>query len=227
MCSLKNRGEHADLAIICGSDTHKVHKAIVCSQSEFFRLACRKRTGSVSDFKEAQSGVIDLPSREIDAHDTKSEAFKWDLDAEDPVCVRFMIHYFYHLDYLEVETAKLRKQKRDAEDFDKAYCSKTGILVEHAKMYAIGDKYGIRGLKDLALKKYEDAYTYTSAGFAESILVAHTSTIDNDMDLRNVIVKFLNTDLTNLMSKPKINQNVKDLPQLSHALLRKQLKLDA
>lgn len=151
----------------------------------------------------------------------------WDLDAEDPVCVRFMIHYFYHLDYLEVETAKLRKQKRDVEDFDKTYALKAGMLIEHAKMYAMGDKYGVRGLKDLALKKYEEAYVYTSAGFADSILIAYTSTIDNDKEPRNVIIKFLSVDLINLMSKPKINQNVKDLPQLSHALLRKQLKLDA
>jgi hypothetical protein len=50
--------------------------------------------------------------------------------------------------------------------------------------------------------------------------------MDNDMGLRNVIIKFLANNIINLMSKPKINQNVKDLPLLSRSLLRKQLRLD-
>lgn len=57
------------------------------------------------------------------------------------------------------------------------------------------------------------------------MIVIYTSTIDNDMDLRNVIIKILSKDMNNLMSKPQINQNVKDLPLLSHTLLRKQLRL--
>ena len=155
------------------------------------------------------------------------EDFKWDTDTEDPIYVGYMIHYFYHLDYLEDSTSKVKKMKRENEDFNKLYAYKSGILIEHASMYAMGDKYGISGLKDLALRKYEEAYAHTSMGFANSIIVAYTSTVDNDMQLRNVIIKFLNDDLTNLMRKPKINQHVKDLPLLSHALLRKQLKLDA
>lgn len=160
----------------------------MCSQSELFRLACRKRPNAKRDFKEAQSGIIEIPCRKIDINTTESDDFRWDADLEDTKCVRLMIHYFHHLDYLEDETAKLKKQKRDNEDFDKTHVLKTGLLIEHAKMYAMGDKYGIRGLKALALKKYEEAYLHTSAGFANSITVAFTSTIDSDMNLCNVII---------------------------------------
>jgi hypothetical protein len=224
--SLQDCGEHADLTIICGPDTHRVHKAIVCSQSAFFRLACRRHIESGREFQEAQSGVIVLPSREIENNGTESEDSTWDADAEDPVSVRFMIHYFYHLDYLEDETAKLRSQKREDDEFDKTYALKTGILIEHARMYAMGDKYGIPGLKELALQKYEEAYRYTSAGFANSIIIAFTSTLDADMDLRNVIITYLDSALDIYMTKPKIDQIVRDFPQLSHALIRKQFNLD-
>jgi hypothetical protein len=168
----------------------------VCSQSEFFRLACRTHTGSGGQFKEAESGVIILPSREIDDESTESADFRWDADGEDPESVRLMIHYFYHLDYFEDKTAETKKQKRENESFLRTYALKTGILIEHARMYAMGDKYGIRGLKDLALRKYDEAYLHTSAGFANSIIVAFTSTTDNDMDLRNVTTKYLTQDLT-------------------------------
>jgi len=211
--------------IICGSDAYEVHKAIVCSQSEFFKLACRKHTDDGGDFKEAQSGIVEIPSHKTDANTTEPEDFKWDADEDDPKCVKLMIHYFYHLDYLEVETAKIKEKKRTEENYDEAHVLKEGLLIDHAKMYAMGDKYGIPGLKDLALRKYQEAYEHTSAGFANSMIVIYTSTIDNDMDLRNVIIKILNNDITNLMSKPKIDQTVKDIPPLSHALLRKSLDL--
>jgi hypothetical protein len=197
----------------------------VCSQSEFFRLACHKHTDSGGNFKEAQSGVVDLPSRKVNTNGAKSENFNWDLDAEDPKCVKLMIHYFYHLDYVEVETAKLKEKKRSEENFDETHVLNEGLLIDHAKMYAMGDKYGVPGLKDLALRKYQEAYEHTSAGFANSMIVIYTSTIDNDAGLRNAIIKILKNDITNLMKKPKISQNVKELPLLSHALLRKQLGL--
>lgn len=197
----------------------------MCSQSEFFRLACRKHTDSVGGFKEAQSSVVDLPGRKGNTGDTEPEDFRWDTDAEDPVCVKHMIHYFYHLDYLEEQTARVRKLNIKEESFNQTHGLEEGILIDHARMYAMGDKYGIPGLKDLALKKYDEAYLHTSAGLANSITVAYTSTIDTDRDLRDVITKYLMQDLTCYMKKAKIDQTVKDLPQLSHTLLRKQLKL--
>ena len=137
-----------------------------------------------------------------------------------------MIHYCYHLDYLEDETAKIRKLNLKEESFDQAHGLRGGILIDHARMYAMGDKYGISGLKDLALKKYDEAYDHTCAGLANSIVVAYTSTIDNDTGLRDVIVKHMNYGLTFYMAKPKINQIVRAFLQLSHTLLCKQLKID-
>ncbi|CAD0085118.1 unnamed protein product, partial [Aureobasidium vineae] len=175
-----------DLTITCGSDAYKVHKAIICSQSEFFDLACRKHTDAGGEFEEAQSGIVDIPSRNAgtDANTTELEDSRWNADVEDPKCVKLMIHYFYHLDYLEIETAKLKEKTRLEEE-------------------------------------YQEAYEHTSEGFANSMIVIYTSTIDNDMELRNVIIEVLNNDMTNLMSKPKIYQDVKELPLLSHALLLK------
>ena len=222
--------------IICGQNAYKVHKAILCSHSGFFRCMFREHVDCTAGFKEAQSGIVEIPCRKTRANTTKAEAFrylyantsriedfKWDSDADDPKFIEIMIHYFYHTDYLEVETAKVKGQNRREENFERTYVLDTGILIDHASMYAIGDKYDVPGLRDLALTKYREAYKHTSAGLANSMIVAWTSTIDSDMGLRNVIINILNNDTVRLMSKPSINQNVRDLPLLSHALLEKKL----
>ncbi|KAK8230853.1 BTB/POZ protein, partial [Phyllosticta capitalensis] len=72
--SLLESGEYSDLEIRCKDDTHKVHKAIVCPQSEFFRRALKPGT------KESQSGVIEL-------HEA------------DPAVVKAMVQFLYRRDY--------------------------------------------------------------------------------------------------------------------------------
>lgn len=52
--------EYSDLTITCHGSEWKVHKAIVCIASDFFKACCK-------NFKEASSGVIDLPDDRADA----------------------------------------------------------------------------------------------------------------------------------------------------------------
>ncbi|KAG2161832.1 hypothetical protein VTO58DRAFT_109675 [Aureobasidium pullulans] len=219
MAALQESAEHSDLTITCGSDVYKVHKAIVCSQSEFFRLACRKRNGSEAnskgDFKEAQTSTVEIPH----SNDIESTDDGWDMDAEDPKSVKFMIHYLYHMDSLEDETAKIKAQPAAA--FLKDNDLKDGILIDHAKMYAMGDKYGIPGLKSLARTKFNEVLQYTGAGLVKAMRIAYTSTIDSDKDLRLVIVDKLHSSMPTCLNSPEVDRAIKELPELAHALLRK------
>ncbi|CZT15190.1 uncharacterized protein RCC_12069 [Ramularia collo-cygni] len=66
--------ECSDLVLKCDGSVWNIHKAVVCSQSAFFRKACTGR------FKEGQESVITLP--------------------EDNSCVvHEMIRYFYTAEY--------------------------------------------------------------------------------------------------------------------------------
>ncbi|PCD23850.1 hypothetical protein BFJ63_vAg11781 [Fusarium oxysporum f. sp. narcissi] len=74
LVDLLKTGDYSDLVISCGKDQYRVHKAIICPRSDFLKAACD------GEFKEAQTGTIDLPD-------------------DDPVAVRMMIEYLYHDTY--------------------------------------------------------------------------------------------------------------------------------
>ncbi|CAO2654058.1 Nn.00g107910.m01.CDS01 [Neocucurbitaria sp. VM-36] len=70
---LKN-GAFSDLTITCGSDTYKLHKAIVCSRGEFFASAIN------FGGKEAEEDEIDLPN-------------------DEPAIVKLLVQYFCEGEY--------------------------------------------------------------------------------------------------------------------------------
>ncbi|KAK5004462.1 hypothetical protein LTR28_008873 [Elasticomyces elasticus] len=75
LSTLHLAGKYSDLIILCCAKQYAVHRAIVCSRSGFFDSACSNQ------MREAETGVIDLSE-------------------DDEEAVEHMIHYFYHLDYL-------------------------------------------------------------------------------------------------------------------------------
>ncbi|KAK1999498.1 hypothetical protein LX36DRAFT_632403 [Colletotrichum falcatum] len=73
--SLYEHAEYSDLTIASRHAEYRVHKAIVCSRSEYFAAECRESTTTT-----ATKGILSLPD-------------------DDPQAVGMVIRYFYHLDY--------------------------------------------------------------------------------------------------------------------------------
>lgn len=71
----------------------------------------------------------------------------------------------------------------------------TSHIVTHAKIYALSKKYGIEGLKALALEKFEDEVQHSWSGneFLQAAKVVYTSTVDDDDDkeIRNAVASTL------------------------------------
>ncbi|KAI1013631.1 hypothetical protein LB503_010605, partial [Fusarium chuoi] len=172
--NLLKTGDYSDLVIVCGQARHKVHKAVICPRSAFFKAACG------SEFKEAQTGEIELPD-------------------DDPFAVSMMIEYLYHQKYTIPWDAKLvpKEQRSPAVTSTPATAPSqrtrhsfssdssatqsrlhplqgtvvSALLSEepgsheslvpyqnlhvHCKLFVLGQKYGISGLKDLAVHNFE------------------------------------------------------------------------
>ncbi|KAL4959525.1 BTB/POZ domain-containing protein [Aspergillus stella-maris] len=58
MKTLFQTGEYSDMTIICKNATFKVHRSILCPQSDFFKMAM------AGNFKESQTQTINLPDDE-------------------------------------------------------------------------------------------------------------------------------------------------------------------
>ncbi|PNS20447.1 hypothetical protein CAC42_5897 [Sphaceloma murrayae] len=89
--ALRSTSEYTDLTIKCGLNYYKVHKAVVCPQSDWFRAACRP-----DGFQEGMGNVVELPARGSDLE-----------DGDDPKAIAAMIEFMYgNQSYYTVEAGQ-------------------------------------------------------------------------------------------------------------------------
>jgi hypothetical protein len=94
-------------------------------------------------------------------------------------------------------------------------------LVTHAKVYAIAEKYGIAGLKELARSKFADQIDLhlSSPEFSEACQEAYESTFHTDRGLRDVIVQAFRAN-PSLSLRPDVESMVRETPGLAFELFR-------
>lgn len=124
-----------------------------------------------------------------------------------------MIHYFYHLDYPKQPEIKYGLLE-GSED-------RKSNLVIHARLYAIGEKYGIPGLKALTLSKFKKETTsfWNTSDFICAAEEVYTSTVEQDRGMRDAVVSTIALHPT-LLDQEQVQDIVKNL-ELSFDLLMK------
>jgi speckle-type POZ protein len=110
----RDRDTFTDFTLICGTDRHRVHKLVICTQSKVFYAAC---TGS---FKEAPSNEFEMPE-------------------DDPAMVARMVEYLYSGRY-EVGGADSATELNNNSDHDVADGKPLTPMRVHARMFALADK---------------------------------------------------------------------------------------
>ncbi|KAK3637248.1 hypothetical protein LTR56_013786 [Elasticomyces elasticus] len=173
--SMRENEEHADLTIECGGRTYRVHKNILCAQSEWFRAACRKDT-----FKEGRQSTIVL-------HTPSSDPAEDNIGLDDPEAIRIMISYLYDDEYKTLPTLIRPKEggKRVTPEDDRT-------LSTHASVFAAAVKYGLPGLRDLAAACYVEIASgphiknqvIAISDIAQAIRTAHSMVPPDVKDLR-------------------------------------------
>ncbi|EGU88216.1 hypothetical protein FOXB_01266 [Fusarium oxysporum f. sp. conglutinans Fo5176] len=90
----------------------------------------------------------------------------------------------------------------------------TSAMIFHAKVYQIGDKYGIETLKKQALNKFKDVFVEAEVtadyanDLADTITVVYTTTPPVDRGLRVIVVESSYDDLEELMPETSFKEGL-------------------
>ncbi|KAG9678684.1 hypothetical protein KCU99_g1048, partial [Aureobasidium melanogenum] len=127
---LWNDRVNADFEIVCGAYNLKVHKLVLRNYSD--ALA---RVADNKSFKEGKSGQLILHPNPYQKkeHDPN--------EGDDPEMVREMIHFFYHLEFSDINKIKTTPKACD--------------LLFLARMWPIADKYFVDELKKYVVTLFE------------------------------------------------------------------------
>lgn len=129
-----------------------------------------------------------------------------DLKEQDPHLAARMLQHLYGFDYSAHKTSI-------GDDEEPSYVSE---LHTHAEMYALGDEYDIKELKEEALWKFQKAidamkgHSEELPNILEVIPTVYATTPDSDRGLRDAIVAFGARDL----------DRIRDLPEFKSAATR-------
>ncbi|KAF5561715.1 kelch repeat BTB domain-containing protein [Fusarium napiforme] len=202
-------GELSDLTIICGNNRYHVHKLILSTGSRFFKVVC---TGT---YKESD-GEIYLPDDDpaavrkmigylynIDYNPTRTQMPDYEDDVEAELSdteydgeARYRMKLF-GAEFIERKRIKQLKElewggwKAEESPISSQLCLQ-------AKVYALGEKYGMQGLKNVARGAFESEIQSGNVGvddFAEAVEEVYTSTVSEDRGLRDVLVRMIEQDI--------------------------------
>ncbi|OBT80496.1 hypothetical protein VF21_00742 [Pseudogymnoascus sp. 05NY08] len=139
MDTLLDSGKYSDMRITCQGRPWNVHRAVICTASPVFAAMVDGK------FKEAQSGVIDLP-------------------ADEPEIVEMMLRFLYQGKYNDGRpTAPIARGNASASLDDRGGLKfppggklREEAMVVNVKVYVMADKYNIPILKQYARAKYKE-----------------------------------------------------------------------
>jgi hypothetical protein len=97
-------------------------------------------------------------------------------------------------------------------------------LPTHATLYALGDRYGVVGLKELAQEKFRRAclHFWDSLEFAVAVHLAFSTTIDEDKGLRDIVSKTV-AEHMDLVNKPEVEVLMMQFNGLAFGLLKQKV----
>ncbi|KAH6686624.1 hypothetical protein F5X68DRAFT_231969 [Plectosphaerella plurivora] len=177
MRELLESGNYSDFTIKCGDIRHKVHKAIICPVSPFFRAALAGTT------KEGQDSEVDLSEH-------------------DPAAVALMIVFFYQRDYPSLRI----DGSFDSCYSPRFYDVNPQNLLHHFSVYDLAEFCQVDDLKSLALDKLDETIErydlQDSHEFFQVAQLLYTTPGPAYQPMRDIVVKVIKNN-DHLLGRPE------------------------
>lgn len=136
-----------------------------------------------------------------------------------------MVCFLYHHNY---EAERIHITVESASEGSKKSINPSGDCntLMHAKLYALGDKYGIDSLKIVASSKFAEAVTYAwnHPDFATTIKFVFSSTPEQDRGLRYLVVRAILEHQDVLSKKVEVEAVIKSIESLAYDLWKEAAK---
>ncbi|OJD15234.1 hypothetical protein AJ78_04495 [Emergomyces pasteurianus Ep9510] len=200
--------KYSDMTICCDTNKYHVHRVVVCNQSPFFAAALDKQ------FKEATAAEVVL-------------------EEDDPELVRLMIAHFYGAkDPTEIDimrTGGSEEEPSNETEKDTAppiTTERSYQALLNARLYAMGDKYGIEGLKTHSKTEFDNWATDLDVvecidEFPAIIDEVFGSTPNNDRGLRDIVVPLIAKNAEIALKNQELCDVLLLLPELQMEILRR------
>ena len=96
----------------------------------------------------------------------------------------------------------------------------------HAKMYELGEKYFVEGLKQLARDKFARSckFHWNTSHFAAAVEHVFASTVESDTGLRDIVIKII-SDRVNVLNMPEMAATLHRFNDLAVGLLKSKAAL--
>jgi len=235
------------LTIRCEDRITKVHKVIVCSQSDFFDRACSNKNFIV---RFQNIGCFSrIPNRSWLTYRTQQEGQSGviTLYEVDPTMVENMFHYLYHKDYLPYDRPELYLPydrpglDPNERDYQGTVWPTYKLRVEHlngkmpelelsmhVRMYELANLYLIPGLKAHAEDRFKreiKRLTFTDErnrdqfiGLLNMVLIDEPANLDPDGVFKRCLVAALAAS-AKLLKDPRIQELIDAIPGLGTDIL--------
>lgn len=215
-------GEYSDFLISCGDREFKVHRIILCPRSSYFRLLCKE------NFMEGLTKRLDLVDEDPDVFQAVLtylytgiyETVKIEGEDENPTAEK-------PNEIRPVESSSGASSSGDSETDDEnrragGPATTAGILA-HVQLYASGDRFDIRDLKDLSSKMFRSQLLRTPCDqldVSTIIRAVYQSTHGHDNGLRPTLIEYCVQNLDQLIRQAEIAEVLAEFGQCSWDLLR-------
>ncbi|KAH8698628.1 BTB/POZ protein [Talaromyces proteolyticus] len=205
-------GEYSDFLVTCGSRDFHVHRLVICHKSSYFRMLCK------DNFKEGITQKLELVDEDPDVFQA---------------VLTFLYTGIYETDKIagsaeleippEGSCGSSVDSENDEENHRKGRPATTEDLVAHIQLYASGDKFDIRDLKDVSSKMFRNQLMRTpveNLDVPQIIQAVYTCTPLNDASLRPVLIDYCVQNLSTLLTQPEMASVLADMGQCAFELLR-------
>ncbi|OJI97995.1 hypothetical protein ASPVEDRAFT_147284 [Aspergillus versicolor CBS 583.65] len=195
--------QFSDMTVTCQGFTFKVHRSILCTQSDFFKAAMN------GNFKEGKGLTVDLPKDDLETIERVLSFLYFNYYSEDS----HIMDLSPHLKTRKATTSASRSKKKGGDENITAY--------NHVRVYVAADKFGILSLKKFAAERFGEwcEHNWESKDFHAVLELSMAMIPPHDTSFHKAISSVISENIVELVRNGAISQFVESQGKIGWGII--------